>query len=585
MKNFLQIITSLSFMLLSLIVSGCGELGRLEPPEIKSPETFEIELGQTEITLVSTQASELKYTAEKELTDVKISPLPKDVTATIEKAGPTSGKIILRSSIGNTAQRSWTTFESNVTFKSTEGAIVSQKITLVSELAPIFRFQYDNEPMYMSDVRKASITILSDKEITDVSLLDHEGLDVELMLSDDRKSGLLTYKLTSYRQMGDFEFYDTYNLRHIILSASNAAGTRVDSLVLQKAYLVTDDVYIYNEGSTEEYAFLHGYYVQAYSNVNYSIKPDEEFNRNFTMVQKDGNYLICAEPNMTFSARSGSITLTDKTGQLSCKCHVLQWGSSGSRDLDAEAMRALARANDKKEWLTSDDAIFAPEGTGIRWQNGRVYELQFYTEGKNGMITIPDEIGCLDALDRFALVKPYNAKTKPKIASMTKNVKNLRWLKYLHFINIDLSDRTVDFIEPFLILEHLRSCELSNTGIHGDMGFFSRKLWGVYIRGSHISGQAPDWMQETWNEIEDYNYFPDKKTAEEWARKGFKLEGRKTEMVNYEEHYQCTVGESLMYNQLDNYAIWIGERPDNTRWVDDKFGGHWEWILDYNPTY
>ena len=41
--------------------------------------------------------------------------------------------------------------------------------------------------------------------------------------------------------------------------------------------------------------------------------------------------------------------------------------------------------------------------------------------------------------------------------------------------------------------------------------------------------------------------------------------------------YDVTAGESIIYGQADNYALWVGKRPSNTKWVDDKFGGHWEW--------
>ena len=32
-----------------------------------------------------------------------------------------------------------------------------------------------------------------------------------------------------------------------------------------------------------------------------------------------------------------------------------------------------------------------------------------------------------------------------------------------------------------------------------------------------------------------------------------------------------------MLLQNDNYALWVGERPENTKWVEDSHGGHWEW--------
>ena len=38
--------------------------------------------------------------------------------------------------------------------------------------------------------------------------------------------------------------------------------------------------------------------------------------------------------------------------------------------------------------------------------------------------------------------------------------------------------------------------------------------------------------------------------------------------------------ECEIYTQKDNYALWIGERPENTKWVEDEFGGHWEWVVD-----
>ena len=41
--------------------------------------------------------------------------------------------------------------------------------------------------------------------------------------------------------------------------------------------------------------------------------------------------------------------------------------------------------------------------------------------------------------------------------------------------------------------------------------------------------------------------------------------------------YVVTNGEAIIYSQADNYALWVGERPSNTKLVDDKFGGHWEW--------
>lgn len=42
-------------------------------------------------------------------------------------------------------------------------------------------------------------------------------------------------------------------------------------------------------------------------------------------------------------------------------------------------------------------------------------------------------------------------------------------------------------------------------------------------------------------------------------------------------YYFVPQGEAMMFLQADNYALWVGERPSNTTWVNDKFGGHWEW--------
>ena len=42
-------------------------------------------------------------------------------------------------------------------------------------------------------------------------------------------------------------------------------------------------------------------------------------------------------------------------------------------------------------------------------------------------------------------------------------------------------------------------------------------------------------------------------------------------------YYFVPQGEAMMFLQADNYALWVGERPSNTTWVNDKFGGHGEW--------
>ena len=56
-----------------------------------------------------------------------------------------------------------------------------------------------------------------------------------------------------------------------------------------------------------------------------------------------------------------------------------------------------------------------------------------------------------------------------------------------------------------------------------------------------------------------------------------RIKARKRKMLQYTLQNSLIEGEATMSLQADNYALWASERPINTTWVNDKFGGHWEW--------
>jgi len=432
--------------------------------------------------------------------------------------------------------------------------------------------QLESEIIYPAEYNinlKIPFTIACQTSVDEVTVETGAVLDASLELASDKKSGTITVKAKP--ELG--------SNANVILKAKNAAGESSKSFSLVKAFLDIDHE-SYNvaaKGTSTQYSL----------NISTNLATSIEVSENFVKASQNGNVVaFTVEENTTMTMRTATITVKEPKNKMNKSVLITQAGTEGDNASDRAALIALYNALNMKEWTecgafgtyysnwnTNEtmDKWLGVELTGYNGE-GRVWSISLVGEQPNSTGYIPEELGQLTKLSEFSIYPGH------KISHLPECIKNLISLKRISFngdiIDMDLSSWT-GLAELMNNPNHkLDELCFANTGLHGTIPEWLSSLSydGAFeISGCHFSGQVPEKVAKAgfWSKKYMYNA-----SALEACPRFDKTKYNKSEDGWY---YEVPQGEAMMYLQADNYALWVGERPSNTKWVDDKFGGHWEW--------
>lgn len=169
-----------------------------------------------------------------------------------------------------------------------------------------------------------------------------------------------------------------------------------------------------------------------------------------------------------------------------------------------------------------------------------------------------------------------------KITHLPQSIRNLTKLERIGFLNddmehIDISEWT-GLAELMNNPDHkLWSICFSYTKVHGTI-----PEWGANIEDDgafdvndcHFSGQVPDAVAKSGNWNHKFTFSPEEVECYPRFKEGM---FEKIPISDDRYQYYISIGDFNILTQADNYALWVGERPESTRWVEDSLGGHWEW--------
>ena len=414
-------------------------------------------------------------------------------------------------------------------------------------------------------------TIECQSAIDEVTVSSGTGLETSLELASDKRSGYI--KVKAKPELG--------SNANVVLKAKNAAGESSKTFSLVKAFLTVDHE-SYNvaaKGTTTQYS------LNISTNLDIEVKVNDP--NKFVNANAGGTTVtFTVAENTTMTQRTATIKISEPKNLMNKSVLITQAGTEGDNASDRAALIAIYNALNMKEWedygsfgyyyknwCTDEpmDKWLGVELTGYNGE-GRVWQIALLGEQPKSTGYIPEELGQLTKLTEFKIYPGH------KISHVPESIKNLVNLKSLCFLD-DIMDMDLSSWTGLTELMNnpnrkLEDICFSGTGLHGTIpewistfsydGQFS-------IDGCHFSGQVPEKVASAGFWSKKYMYDA---TALEACSRFDKTKYNKSEDGWY---YEVPQGEAMMYLQADNYALWVGERPSNTKWVDDKFGGHWEW--------
>lgn len=442
----------------------------------------------------------------------------------------------------------------------------------------------DDDILYPAECNLPKVitfTIACESSLDEVVAEADSGVVVSMELSDDKKSGKLTVVAKP----------ELASASVINIIAKNRAGTSKQRIFLQKAFLETNhDIITTSWEGTEE---GHQYVIRVSTNLDYSITmPDRN---SFIKAEKYGNdVMFTVDRNDTWEMRRYTFSITEPQGKFNVEIPVIQPSPDGNTETDLAALRALYDSLNMKEWEDTgsfgtylsnwftDASLDNWAGLGWATMGGvkRCWYIHLNKIQPKSTGYIPEEIGHLTRLQELQIYTGYPITHLP---DAVRNLLRLDW--------ISLSDNPIDAdLADWKGLEELMNnpyrnmsfIYLDGTGIHGTFPEwainFKDENGCLWVPHCHFSGQVPDCVVKSkmWTKEQSVCYLE--------VENNPRFDGSRYELVKYDEFdktrwdYVMTYGEAMMYLQDDNYALWVGERPANTRWVDDKFGGHWEWV-------
>ncbi|MBQ0096162.1 MAG: hypothetical protein KBS53_00750 [Bacteroidales bacterium] len=195
---------------------------------------------------------------------------------------------------------------------------------------------------------------------------------------------------------------------------------------------------------------------------------------------------------------------------------------------------------------------------------GRVDEI-IWTQNDLRKGVMPDDIGRLTRMREFVMLRSG-------VTNLPQSIGNLK-----EMMKLSVHDNPLNF--RFEDHEGLRKMALASPRFHT-----------LYLRNCGLTGPIPEWLGDLPQKVGGFQPL--------WDFDYNKLSGQVPDKVaahsawNWEQHVDVdndgrleivTIGILHMITQGGGrYALWVGEQPDNVRFVDDADGGHWEWIGE-NP--
>ncbi len=412
-------------------------------------------------------------------------------------------------------------------------------------------------------------TIACDTDIDEVTVQTTPGIEAKLELGPGKKSGKIIVK--AKENAGEFE--------ELTLKAKNNAGESQKEVKLKLAYLN-----LKQENMKLDSKQFKGQ-VEVNTNLDFVVSTEGAV----TITEKKKNLIsFTVSENTLWENRTSKITVKDTEGLLEKSLVIVQDKNNGNNDTDRDALIAIAKSMNMQEWEENgvEGGSYKNWGTdvpkdkwyGSEWSEkggmGRCIGLSFTSDQPKFSGVISEDIGKLTELRELIITPYFHFK---KLPDSIRNLKKLEKIS-LAFDKIDIDIKEWKGLNDLMNNSEnkMKALDFEGTGLHGTIPEWLKKLpgEGVCLWGCHFSGQIPDAVVKSkmWSSkaIGDPQYL---EKSPIFDKSKFKLK----DLGDGNYMYEVTVGESIIYSQADNYALWVGKRPSNTKWVDDKFGGHWEW--------
>ena len=518
----------------------------------------------------------------------------------------TEGRITLKSSLD--ADR---TFNAKVTFSDSRFERTEQ-VTVTTQQKPVappaaLTLQDGVGTCVIYPARKGA-TVAFSVDCPDEFQVTAEGPDnvkAEIVMDDNGKDGVLNISADTLDEDAE-----------VVLKASNRAGEVSVKIRVAAAFLRFEQPTVTCPFAAAEREIA--------IDTNVEVGEMAVEGSFFTATADDECVRLSLEEYTeigTVNTRQGCIRVKDTEGLLEASVTVIQTGMAGSFETDMVALRAIHEAFMMKDWTeTGAFGVYTKnwltdvspfKWAGLQWSHvpgdentpDRVIDLDLrnirfgsYEPSDVRDVTPPDEINYLDAVKEITingnvnLVKPFRVDNLKKLTGFGVYGGNNGWLLpesngYNGFqhtsLSFDLSEWTS--LEALVRDEAAKISKISfnDTGLHGTYPEWAALLDGEFdsfsIGGCHFSGEIPQICTKA-------PYFYSDVMAKIVVSAAL-ITNPHFDPTGYETVedadgilcYKFYAGEEAIYTQADNYALWIGERPEDTVWVDDPLGGHWEW--------
>ena len=542
----------------------------------KKPQSFSVNLDAETVTLMAGSPSQLTYSTAAAAGDVTVTLQDAPKSIWIENAydkAKGTGALTFSTSLEDE-----TTQNATLVFNDTKTSInktVSIHVLTLTKAPGDPEVNADSNVIYPAEtgvVTEFTFTVPCGSAIDEISISSTSGINAELQTSQDKKSGKV--KVSAKSGMTDSETFT--------LKAKNSAGESSKTVTVVKAVLEL------SSSSTEVTFQETSGSFQVNTNLEYTVKSEEEF---ISASRNSGTVSFTVKENPYWIARTGKITVSDSRDILKKTFTVTQAMTTGSHASDLEALMAIYESLNMKEWTETGSFQYkiANWGTdarpdywaGTRWSasqgNGRCNGLGFTGPQPKSTGIFPEELGHLTELVELGMA---GAEVRPPLPNSIKNLLKLKSL------NCWCADKLVMALDDW---QGLKELVLNKANKLREINFESCNLYGPVpewvgegeitwcLGHNHLSGQIPDKVanNERWNKITSTIDTPNCPGGAEYTNSQFNPSKYNVTSDGY--YYDVSPLDKMIYTQKDNYALWIGERPANTKFVNDEHGGHWEW--------
>lgn len=560
----------------------------------KAPETLSVSTTVSELDIMKGEKAILQYTTRAANGDVNVAfKTPVEGLTLTNAYSKEEGTVTFSSSISEEK-----TVEAVLVFSDSKVSVekpLTIKNHIPTEKPSAVTVDADSRYVYPVETNHAttlSFTVMCADVVSEVSVSADDGLRTEISLADDKKSG--TVKVYAEKAIsGD---------KKVTITAGNNGGTASKEVVLTAAYLNidTEAVSVPSAGTTSPRG------INVSTNLKFTI---EAVFGGFVDASVDGSrILLSVGENVQWEDRTQTVTVSDEDKIIKRTISVTQAKTSGSNASDRATLMVIYESMNIKEWHDAEPlntpTMMAPnyrfwgipvdkehfpslsnassdpwEGTywtGYQGQ-GRCRELGFYGEQPKSTGVLPEEISHLTCLQEFTVNANHNLHMP-----LPNSIAEMVNLKSLAINGNNLNINLAEWTGLMRLLDNsnkkLTSLCFCEDNLHGEYPAWLTKLgekgsWG--FSGNHLSGRIPD-------EVANMPYAKKTFGIRIWEVEGcpaFDVKNFKPAGTDGVSVYMTGI-ECEIYTQKDNYALWIGERPENTKWVEDEFGGHWEWVVD-----